>query len=59
MNCYEYSARNLECERPYTPAADDVFRLQWMHHKQLDQVAVRRVMLRHVPHPSSAAVRRE
>ena len=44
MNCYEYSARNLECERPYTPTPDDVFRLQWMHHKQLDQVDVHHVM---------------
>ena len=42
MNCYEYSARNLECNRPYAPAADEVFRTQWLHYRQIQQVFVRR-----------------
>jgi hypothetical protein len=38
FNCYEYSARNLECERPYAPAAADAFRAQWLQYRQHKQV---------------------
>jgi hypothetical protein len=41
MNCYEYSARDLECEQPYAPDADEVFRAQWLQYRQLKQVSLR------------------
>jgi hypothetical protein len=45
LNCYEYSARNLECDRPYAPAADESFRAQWLHYRQLKQVNSTRYVL--------------
>lgn len=45
LNCYEYSARNLECDHPYAPAADESFRAQWLHYRQLKQVNSARYVL--------------